>query len=191
MRACAALAVVTLLASLLVQPVAAGPSALAVHVDRLQIETKLGKTFEFRSTIRNGGSTTATGMIAHLNVLSFSSSVYVDPEDWSSNRTRYLAAIPAGGSVTIHWRVEAVNAGRFAAYVAVLSADRAPVAGPDVHVRVTERRTLDSGGILPLALGVPALLGLSGLGIRMRRGRSAVGDPGFEPTRANGPPSGD
>jgi hypothetical protein len=45
-----------------------------------------------------------------------------------------------------------------------------------VQVTVAERRTLDAGGILPLALGVPAVLGLAagGLALRRRRLVSAV-----------------
>ena len=149
---------------------AAGTSAdLSVRVDRAQIATKLGQKFVFRSTITNRGSTAVSGLIAHLNVLSFRSSVYVDPEDWSSNRVRYLAPIPAGGSTTITWRMEAVNAGSFAVYVTVLSQERAPTTGPTVTLAITERRTLNSGGILPLALGIPGLLGLLTLGFRLRR----------------------
>jgi hypothetical protein len=38
-------------------------------------------------------------------------------------------------------------------------------------VRIQDRKTLNSGGILPLALGLPALLGLLALGVRLRRAR--------------------
>ena len=161
-----------------------GSSSLSVTIDRSQIATKLGQKFVFRSTITNSGSTVVGGLIAHLNVLSFGSSVYVDPEDWSSNRVRYLAPIPAGGSTTTTWHMEAVNAGSFAVYVTVLSPDRAPTAGPTVAIAITQRRTLNSGGILPLALGIPALLGLLTLGLRWRRagffsrGRSRAADIG-------------
>lgn len=161
-----------------------GSSSLSVTVDRSQIATKLGQKFVFRSTITNSGSTAVGGLIAHLNVLSFRGNVYVDPEDWSSNRVRYLAPIPAGGSTTITWHMEAVNAGSFAVYVTVLSHELAPTAGPTVTVAITQRRTLNSGGILPLALGIPALLGLITLGLRLRRagyfarGRSRAADVG-------------
>jgi hypothetical protein len=41
-----------------------------------------------------------------------------------------------------------------------------------VSVMVADRRTLDAGGILPLALGVPALLGLATLSLRLGRRRT-------------------
>jgi hypothetical protein len=50
---------------------------------------------------------------------------------------------------------------------------RVPAIGPAVRVSVADRKTLNSGGIVPLVLGVPALLGLLTLGLRYRRGRSA------------------
>jgi len=114
----------------------------------------------------------AAGQVAHLNVLSLRPGVYVDPEDWSSHRTRYLAPIPAHGSTTFSWRVKAVNAGSIAVYVAVLPASGSPVrppTGPLVKVSIADRRSLNTGGIAPLALGVPlALTGLLAV-VRLRR----------------------
>jgi uncharacterized membrane protein len=103
--------------------------------------------------------------------------VYVDPEDWSSHRTRYLPTVPAQGSVRVSWTVKAVNSGSFAVYVAVLprhGADTIEVSEP-LRVDVGRRRTLNSGGVLPLAFGVPGFLALVALGARTRR-RRIVGD---------------
>ena len=152
---------------------AADGSRLSVTVDRTRISTQLGHKFAFRSTIANRGSKPATGLIAHLNVLSLRAGVYVDPEDWSSQRTRYVGAIPAGAAMTTTWRMQAVNAGEFGVYVAVIPRGDIPRparTGPTVQVVVADRRTLNSGGILPLALGVPAFLALLSVGVRRHRG---------------------
>jgi hypothetical protein len=109
-------------------------------------------------------------LIAHLDVVSRDPAVYVDPEDWSSERTRYLAPLAPGASLEIPWTVKAVNAGRFYVYV-VVQGDGRPLAGPALDARVSERRTLDAGGVLPLAVGLPALLGVALLGVRARRPR--------------------
>jgi hypothetical protein len=166
---------VAVLGALLVLPGAARAApGVSVSVDRARISTRLGHTFEFRTTIANDGRTTASGLIAHLNVLSLRDGVYVDPEDWSSHRTRYLAPIAAEGSRTIAWRMQAVNSGSFGVYVAVLprsGGPRPPVTGPTLRVSVAKRRTLNSGGILPLALGIPGLLGVLAVGVS-ERGRS-------------------
>lgn len=169
-RARLALAAVALL--LVGTPVAHGANRLAVSNDRTAITTKLGYKFVFHSTISNRGATSASDLVAHLNVLDLSGAVYVDPEDWSSQRTRYLDPIPAGGSTTLSWRLNAVNAGTIGVYVAVLPRSGAPVpptAGPTVRVAIRDRRALNAGGILPLALGIPGFLGLLALGVRFRR----------------------
>jgi hypothetical protein len=73
---------------LAVAPAAHGAAGIGVSVDRTAVTTKLGHEFELRSTITNRGTAAATGLVAHLNVLSLRGDVYVDPEDWSSHRTR-------------------------------------------------------------------------------------------------------
>jgi hypothetical protein len=153
---------------------AAAPAGFSATVDRTRISTELGRTFVFRSTISNDGSTGADRLIAHLNIVSLRSDVYVDPEDWSTHRTRYLGPLAAGASTTITWRLKAVNSGAFAVYVAVLrrgGAERPPVTAPLVSVAVAGRKTLNAGGILSVALGVPLVIGVFTAGLRLRRRR--------------------
>jgi hypothetical protein len=167
------LAVATAVAVALAGPPAAAAD-VSVTVDRTGVATGLGKRFTFRSTFTNPGPGAARGLVAHLNIASMRRDVYVDPEDWSTSRTRYLDPIPAGGTATVRWRLQAVNAGEFAVYVAVLgvdSAGRPPSVGGTVRVTVADRRSLDAGGILPLALGVPAAIGLAAAGLALRRRR--------------------
>jgi hypothetical protein len=153
---------------------AAAADRIAIQVDRTHVDTQLGRKLELRTTIRSpGGASTAT-LVAHLNVLSIRPGVYVDPEDWSQQRTHYLT-IPAGRSRTITWKLQAVNSGTFAAYVAVFrqdrSAGRRPVISRAVEIAVAKRTTIDSGGILPLAIGIPLALGLMAGGTRYVRRR--------------------
>jgi len=169
------LATVACAAAVALSPGAHAAPRTTVSVDRTAVATKLGHTFVVRSTITNHGTTPARGLVAHLNVLSLGPGLYVDPEDWSSHRTRYLAPIPAGGSTTLKWKLAAVNAGDLGVYIAVLPRDGravAPTTGPLVHVTIADRRTLNAGGILPLALGIPALLALTTATLRIFRRRT-------------------
>lgn len=153
----------------------AQPTGIGIVPDRQAVTTSLGHKFRFRTTITNRGSGTASKLIAHLNVLSLRSGTYVDPEDWSSHRTRYLTPIPPGSAITLTWNMQAVNSGAFGVYVAVLPASgspQPPAVGPTVRVSIAHRQTLDSGGILPLALGIPGALGLLTIALRIRRRRS-------------------
>jgi hypothetical protein len=165
-----------LLAPLLALALAA-PAGAAVSVtnDRTAITTKLGHKFTFHSRIENHGTTSARDLVAHLNVVDLTGHTYVDPEDWSSQRTRYLRPIPPGGSTTVAWPMNAVNAGTIGIYVAVLPRRGTPVrptTSRTLDLQIEDRKTLNSGGILPLALGIPAAVGLLALGLRANRRRS-------------------
>jgi hypothetical protein len=167
---------VTLVATIGALAFAGGASAasndVSVTVSRSHIATQLGHNVSFRTTIENHASTSTGPLIAHLNVLSLRSGVEIDPEDWSTHRTRYLGTIPARGSRTITYPVHAINTGRIALYVAVLpqvARSAPPTTGPTVQLVVAKRDTLNAGGILPLALGIPALLALLAGGTQYAR----------------------
>jgi hypothetical protein len=150
---------------------ASSAGAATVSLDRTRISTQLGQHFTFTTTIRNDTAQTEDDLVAHLNVLSSDPGTYVDPEDWSSNRTRYLPALAPEEAREVAWTVTAVNSGSITIYVAVLprhGAGHVAVSSP-LRVEIAKRRTLNSGGVLPLALGIPALLGLTALGVRARR----------------------
>lgn len=168
-------AVVALVAALSGAGGAAGQvEDLSITTDRAAISTGLGNSFGFTTTIRNRASTATPALVAHLNILDLTGDVYVDPEDWSTQRTQYLGTIPAGGSRTLAWKLKGVNGGSLAAYVAVLpqsSPPRAPSTSPSVRITVAERKTLNSGGILPLALGIPGFVALLAGGVRIARRR--------------------
>jgi hypothetical protein len=144
---------------------------VSVRIDKTSVSTKIGRHFDFSTTIRNPASQPVPGVVAHLNILSLDPSVYVDPEDWSSSRTRYLGTLEAHGSKRIRWKVQAVNSGRFIVYVAVTDRNGAGAvtASPPLVTQVAQRRTLNSGGVGPLALGMPAGLALVLLVLRRRR----------------------
>jgi hypothetical protein len=149
-----------------------GASEITVKADRTKIAVPLGGKFSFRTTITNTGSAPARGLIAHLNVLDLTGNTYVDPEDWSTNRTKYLDPIPAGGSATITFAGQAVNHGSLGLYVAVLDrrgSPRPPATAPAIRLDVTARKTLNAGGVAQLAVGIPGLLALLTLAVSLSR----------------------
>jgi hypothetical protein len=147
---------------------------VTLAIDRPEVATSLGKKFSFATKIANPGSAATAPLVAHLNILTLRPGVYVDPEDWSSRRTVFIGSIPAGASRNVTWTIHAVNAGSLAAYVAVLPQNRptaAPVTGPPIRIAVADRKTINSGGVLPLALGVPVAVGALAFGVRAVRRR--------------------
>ena len=154
-------------------PAAAGTSPVSVRVDPTTVSTSIGQRFGLTSTVRNDGDRPVSGLVAHLNVISLDPDVYVDPEDWSSQRTIYLDPLPAHAAIRLDWTVQAVNPGRLVIYVAVTAAQGtdAVAASNTLRLAVAPQRTVEAGGILPLAVAMPAtVLLLTGFaGYRRRR----------------------
>jgi hypothetical protein len=153
-------------------PVAPDPAAASVQLDRTTVSTSIGQRFGFTSTVRNDSDQAKSGLVAHLNVLGLDPDVYVDPEDWSSQRTIYLDPLPAHASTRLAWTVQAVNSGRLVIYVTVSAQQGtdAVAASNTLRLAVAQQRTVDAGGILPLAVAMPTtVLLLLGFAARRRR----------------------
>ncbi|HEU4907226.1 MAG TPA: hypothetical protein VFT17_00035 [Propionibacteriaceae bacterium] len=162
-------------------PALADPLNVDVVVEPPVISTLLGDHFEITTEIKNAGNAPTGEILAHLNVASIEGSVYVDPEDWSSERSQQLSLKP-GESRELSWEIQAVNSGRFAAYVVVVpfggsvkGAEELKIS-PLVKVDVAQRTTLTAGGALPVVLLVPLLIGVAaGAAVFRVRRRRATG----------------
>lgn len=160
--------VLAVLASLLL---AAGPT---ITLDQQSAAVTTGQVVTFESAITNPGPGPTDKLVAHLNVAALDGH-YVDLEDWSGDVTRVVEPIPAGEQTSIEWDVQAVNAGEFALYVSLIpSSGRGTViSGQPMHVTVAARHTLNSGGVLPVALAVPGFWAVVAAvaALRLRRTR--------------------
>ena len=172
----------TLLAMLVAALLLVGAPALAVPppVDVLaqppRVVTTLGDEFSLETVVRNPADAATGPLLAHLNIASVDGASYVDPEDWSSERSQELSLRP-GESRTLSWDIQAVNSGRFAVYVVVLPTASSPAGGPVtpslavspmVTVEVATRSTLNAGGALKVILTMPVLLGITAILTRLR-----------------------
>ncbi len=150
-------------------------AARDITLDTETLALRLGERFSFTSTIRTDGSGPSSPVIAHLNLLSLDPGVYVDPEDWSAERTRYLGSLPSSSVTALRWNVQAVNSGDFLAYVTLTEPEalNTVAASPVLRLEVAPQPRLTGTGALPLAVGVPGvLLMLSALATWRRRARS-------------------
>jgi hypothetical protein len=158
----------------------AEPINVEVVADPPVVSTVLGDHFEITSEVKNTGSAPTGEILAHLNVASIEGTVYVDPEDWSPNRSQQLSLQP-GESKELTWEIQAVNPGHFAAYVVVVPFGSSVAGNEDlkisqlVNVDVAPRTTLSAGGALPVVVAVPLLVGLVAAAalFRVRRRRAA------------------
>ncbi|GAB3849606.1 hypothetical protein GCM10027610_073020 [Dactylosporangium cerinum] len=157
-------------------PAAAQLAGLRVTLEQDRAAVDVGDRLTVRARVVNAGAQPTDRLVAHLNVATLDSGVYVDLEDWTASPTQELDPLPPGASISAAWEIQAVNVGSFDVYVVVLPKGDTPdalVASPPQLVRVAGRQTLSAGGALPVAVTVPLLLGLVVLGarLRLRRGR--------------------
>jgi hypothetical protein len=145
-------------------------NAVSVELDETELTVGPGEQFSFESTLHKTGDS-QSGLIANLNIVGADPDIYVDPEDWSTERTQFLDDLPAGESTQLRWTVRAIDAGELMLYVAVSStdADSVAVSGP-LHVTVTGQRVVNPQNVVPLVMATPvAVLALLGLTLVRRR----------------------
>jgi hypothetical protein len=144
-------------------------------VSQSQVSAVTGDSFTITSEIKNAGAEATQPLIANLAFVAIDGGTYVDPEDWSGERTQAVAPIAAGVTATQMWTVKTVLEGDVAAYVVVLPAPPAlapnsPLAvSPAIQMHVAEHRALNPGGVLPTVLVVPVVLLAAFGGMRVVR----------------------
>ena len=148
---------------------------LTIAVSETERATLTGDEFSFTSEITNHGTETTPPLIANLAFVAVDGETYVDPEDWSGDRTLHIGSIASGDSKTQTWTVKTVLHGDVAAYVSALPAppdltpDSPLAVSPAIQMHVREDRKLNPGGVLPTVLAVPAVLAVAFAGLRVVR----------------------
>ena len=165
-------AVVALLSLLVVVAIAASqvPVATAQSTEGVTVEIHpaatdgaVGDTFDIEVTVVNRGPEITPRLAAHIDVTDPGSESSVDPEDWTPTLTRAVGALAPGTQVTLRWKIQPISAGSYVLYAVALVADRqatpAAAVSNAVLVAISERRSLNPSGVLPVVLAVPILLG--------------------------------
>jgi len=135
-------------------------------------DVDLGDSIELQVTVTNSSNSGRSDLVLHLDVVSPDREGSVDPEDWTATLTQPIGPLAAGASTAIDWTIQPISPGTFLVYGVVLAPDGANVAPSNVMaVSVTDRRSLNPQGVLPVAIIVPLAVGLL-LADRMRRQRA-------------------
>jgi hypothetical protein len=172
-----ALLLVTAVFGLSAQPAAA---AAAMAHPSLQVDLapdpgnpakpKMGDRILYRSTIRNAGNAPVQGVVAWLGFVQVDPGQEqpVDLEDWSAHKAVTVPSLAPGQTVSTEWPMRLIAAGHYRVVVSAAAGDGALSPSPFVDVAVLQKPVVESGRVLPVALGVPALLA-GGLLLRRRR----------------------
>lgn len=148
---------------------------LVVTIDPVEHAATLGDSIELTVRVDNVGAADTVPLVVHIDITDLSGEGSVDPEDWTATLSIPIDAVPAGESRTAAWALQPISPGEFTVYAVVLAPELDAVHTSRVlRVSVDDQRSLNPGGILPVALGMPAivgglLLGQIGRGRRNRR----------------------
>jgi hypothetical protein len=74
-----------------------------VTLDRSEASVGVGDRLGIEARIVNTGPADSEPLVAHLNVATLDSTVYVDLEDWTASPTQEVESLPPGGSTSRRW----------------------------------------------------------------------------------------
>jgi hypothetical protein len=135
---------------------------------------RMGDRLTFRATIRNTGRDTARGVVGWLSLLQVDpgKEQSVDLEDWSAQKAVTLSSLAPGHSVATEWVLRLIQTGeyRVAVVAGAAGSGSAPVPSSFADFAVLPKPVVESSRILPIAVGLPLLLG-GALGWRVRSAR--------------------
>jgi ABC-type transport system involved in cytochrome c biogenesis permease component len=157
---------------------------MQIAIDAGATTVKTGDTLRFNTQITNMRSEEAPPLIIAMNIINLDAQGdTVDPEDWSPQRTQYLETLQSGQSASQEWIINTILDGEFMVYMVLIPTPESqdttskPVASSGIHLTVTPFTRINPGGVMPIVLGMPILLGLITFGVnRMRQRQVDQGD---------------
>jgi ABC-2 type transport system permease protein len=141
-------------------------SPLKITIDMEYLTVKTSDSIVFKTDVTNVRDEAARPVIVAMNIINLNKEGdVVDPEDWSPERTQYVTDLTPGKTETLAWRVNAILEGDYLIYMVAMpepagaEATSTGVASQGIHLTVTPFTKLNPAGILPLAIGVPLVIG--------------------------------
>ena len=173
----AVLVPIGLVAILLVPSQASAQSAdpVRITIDATRFDVFTGANVTFNTTVTNTGASSSGPMLIFLSIVNLGQGAPMDLEDWTSKRAESPASIAPSASIQQTWSLRAVQQGDYAVQVLAIrnstsASSSGVLASPTISLHVTQRTSLDPGGVLPVVLGVPAALAVvMGIVVTSRR----------------------
>lgn len=154
-------------------------TALNISTDTTYKTIKTGDTVNFNTTVTNTGAYSSPQMFVAMNIINLAKDGDpVDPEDWSPKRTQSIEPLAVDQSVTESWSIHAILDGDYMVYMVLVpepngaQSTSQPVVSSGIHITVSPFASLNPGGVLPLALGMPVGLTLLLFVLLWNRNRS-------------------
>lgn len=137
---------------------------LEITVDLAYRTVDAGDEVAFNTVVTNLGTDESADLNVAMNIVKTGKGDPVDPEDWSPERTQAIDALAPGASVEQAWTVDAILEGDYMVYLTVIPKPKSPestsqpISSPGIHLIVKPFTQSNPGGVLPVAIGIPAAL---------------------------------
>ena len=175
MRIAGAAAALATATALLLLPVAGAAAQISddvsLSVTPAVTEVVLGESFDVTIEVTNNGTERTPPLVIHIDITDPASASSVDPEDWTSTLTQIFGVVEPDQTGTVTWTLQPISPGAYSVYAVALSpgVDNSAISNI-ATVRVADQRSLNPGGILPVAIAAPTVIGAL-LAYRTRRYR--------------------
>ena len=153
-------------------------AAAAVALDVSSSKTLSGTAGDFVSvngTIANTGPTALSNVTAYLSLVDTAAHMPVDLEDWSVEKGLYIGTIDAGAVLPLDWKIHFVKSGDYAlSILAIVKGQDKPIGSALTYFHVAQKKNLNPGAVLPVALGEPILIVMFFLLLKYRRDKKSA-----------------
>jgi hypothetical protein len=159
------IAALLLAAAIVVSATAASAGTLSVDLKPAgenPSSPQMGDHLTFHSVIRNDGAKPVEGLIAWISLVQIDRGKEqpVDLEDWSAHKAITAASLRPGETIETDWPMRLIQAGDYRVIVSAVSRDSADLtASPFADFNVRQKPVVESQRVLPIALGIPFLIG--------------------------------
>lgn len=137
----------------------------------------MGDWMHFNSAITNTGSKPVEGLVAWISLVEVSPGKEqpMDLEDWSAHKAVTGTTLKPGEALKTQWPMRLIQNGDYRVVISATDRnDKTVFTSPTLQFHVTQKPVVESTRILPVALGIPLLLG-GLLGVRrFQKHRTAV-----------------
>jgi hypothetical protein len=123
---------------------------------------QMGDRLQFESIIANNTSQPAQGLVAWVSLIEVTpgQEQSVDLEDWSAHKAEIRPSLAAGESFRATWPMRLIKAGDYRVVISAVERNASHiVTSPFLDFHVLQKPVIESSRILPVAFGMPLLIG--------------------------------
>ena len=135
---------------------------------------QMGDHLAFKTVIRNTGTKPIDGVIAWISLVQVDKGKEqpVDLEDWSAHKAVTEHALAPGAAITTEWPMRLIQSGHYRVVVSAVTRNGAELTPSSLaDFAVKPKAVVESSRVIPVAAGVPLLVGAFLL-LSFRRRRS-------------------